>query len=496
MKMSYQIIYVYMFVFSFVANAKEINVKIPIEDKSNIELVAKQGDFTISGWDENFVNLYGETYRDAEVETGNSILRLILNSTDVDTENDKLEIKIPRNRDVKIVANDANFSINNLEARFDGITESGDMDVNNFNSELLITSVDGDVNVKESSGDFTIETINGDITILNSRGVADIKSISGNQTVEADLRTISSSNVSGESIFKLNTLEKFNLNNVNGNSSVISAISSGANVKMQSVTGDLRLSVPELTSAKFSLQSFQNGSIHNTLKDKVTTFESNDSAEIFSLSDASGNVELGTMDGRIEVGSSELTYSQPEDDSYDWSSVDSSILDFAYVNPNINFMDYQEVFIKQPEIHFDESWVKEYGENKTKTYRERIAIDYAESFKKAIVDKFSNDLNLKISNERGEGVLVIIPKVIELYIDKPETVDTRNVFSVTSAGKAKIDFVIYSSKDEAILSLITDKRSTSKPSGIPDTNLRTMNYRAFNTLFNSWAEDIVKVLGK
>jgi hypothetical protein len=264
---------------------------------------------------------------------------------------------------------------------------------------------------------------------------------------------------------------------------------------MQSVKGNVELLVPESTSARFSLQSHQGGSINNTLTGELDTPSKADGPQTFALADASASVTINTMDGNIIVGHQKAADSEFGDENYDWSSVDTSLLNFAFVNPNYNIFDYQEIFIKQPEIHFDPSWEKKYTKDKKGLYRERIADEYSNLLKLAIREHFSQDKHFKIVTQRSKNALVIIPKVLELYIDDPGTVKISDMLSATRAGNARIDLVIFSPRDNSILALFMDKRSTVRPGGIPIPKSRVRNSRAFSRLFDDWIEDMIKLLG-
>lgn len=489
---------IFICLLSSLSSAKEVDVKIPIQADENITFVAKQGLFSVSAWSENFLSLSGEASEDIYFERENSELVLTLNSDDVLAEYDKLNIKIPDNTQVNVTTNNADFLFNGLNARLDGSTESGDIEITNFNSDLSVTSIDGHVKVEDSSGDFRINTVNGDITIINSRGVADIQSVSGNQNINADLRSVSSSNVSGQSLFKLRTTEKLNLSNVNGDSSVETAVSAAANIQMRSVKGSLSLLVPETTSAKFSIQSHKGGRIHNAIESPINVLDSNDSAQIFTLADASSSIAMNTMDGDIKVATQVVgtnDYAEEYSD-FDWSSVDTGILDFAFINPNYNVLDYKKVYIKPVEVHFSPRWEEKFSRGSFRSYRERIVNSYSELLEKAISDRFSRGTHFEISDQRGEDVLVIIPKIIDLYIDNPDSVQIIESFITTSAGNAKIDLVLYSPKDESMLGLFMDKRSTAVPNIISASNLRAINTRAFSRLFDDWAKDIVSLLSR
>lgn len=487
---------IFVLTLSLACDAKDISENIPIEQHENIEIFSKHGMFSVSGWNKNFVNITGQTNDDIQVERKKTTLVLNLNSVDSSTSSDTLEIKIPSNKKISVSSNNANFSFNGLNPR---PTETADVDnhqAHKLDPDISVITVDGNVSITNSSGDFNIQTINGDIDISSSKGAANIRTISGHQRVNADFRSVSSSNVSGQSIYKLRTLDKLNLSNVNGTTIVESAVSQGASIQMQSVKGNVELLVPESTSARFSLQSHQGGSIKNTLKGKLDTLSNDTDTQVFALADASASVTINTMDGGISVGYQKAVVSDYDDQSYDWSLVDTNLLNFAFINPNYKIFDYQEIFIKQPEIHFDPSWEEKYGTGEKGHYQQRITLNYANLLKAAIAKTFSQDNRFKIVDQRNENALVIIPKVLELYIEDPETVEIRDVLVAARAGNAKIDLVIFSPSDQSVLALFMDKRSTDRPRGLAIPQARLRNSRAFSQLFNDWTEDIVKVLDK
>ena len=481
-----------VYVLSSISNAKEIDLKIPVKEHETIQINAEQGAFSVSGWNENFIELTGMANEDVHFESKELTLVLQLNSNQPLTAQDNLEIKVPSDKEVSITANNADFILSGLKPQLINKPDSKNNQLTRDSPNIEFSSVDGSISVVNSSGNFTINTINGDISILESRGIASIKSFSGNQNVEADLRDVTSSNVSGKSSYKLRTIEKLNLNNVNGDSVVESAISPAASVQMRSVKGNVQLLVPEETSAKFSLQSHQGGQVRNEIIE-VPDVDNNPNKKNFILGDASANVSINTMSGSISILSQKAIASQYVDENYDWSAVDTSILKFAFINPKHSIFNHKEIFIKQPEIHFDPKWEVKFGKGITNSYKETTSADYASLLKKAVANKFSRDMQFEIVEERTDNSLVIIPKVLDLYIDFPDTVAIRDVVTSRPAGSAKIDLVIYSPSDKAILALVVDKRTTANPKGNDGS---VINRRAFSELFNDWARDIVKVLEK
>lgn len=480
---------------SLISNAKKVDIDLPIQGHEHIQISANQGSFAVLGWNKDYVKISGQLSNDLVVNNKGRKLKLALNSDKKSSPSDTLTINIPSTKKITANSDIANFSLININPQPKSENESDQ--AHSLGPNISIESIDGSVDVKNSSGNFNISTVNGDIDISNSRGMANIRSVSGNQKVNADFRTIASSNVSGQSSYKLNTLEKLNLNNVNGASSIESSISAGASIQIQSVSGDVELLIPETTSARFSLKSHQGGMITNSLKEGANLQDDTKSDHtIFTLDQASASISIDTLSGNINIAPKKSQFKINDDQAYDWSSVDTGILNFAFINPNHNIFDHKEIFIKQPEVHFDENWLKKYGKETTKQFQERITDEYAASLKRAVADKFSKNSHFTIIEQRKEGALVIIPKVFELYIDNPQVVGITDMMIATPAGNAKIDLVIFSPTDNSILALFMDKRSTGKPESIGAFRPKATNRRAFSKLFNNWAKDMMTLLSQ
>ena len=475
--------------------AGEISEQIPLEDIKRIEFSAKRGDFSLSGWSQKHVDVTGKANDGFQYDIKGSTLKLLVNTAESASTQDRLHLQVPSDKEFIFVTEEGNFSINGIEASINGSTQSGNVEVSNVNSELSITTIDGYVRIQESSGDFNVTTVNGEIDIENSRGTADLKTVSGDQNISADLRFVTSSNLSGSSNLKLETVEKLKLNNVNGDSKVESAISKGASIQMQSLKGNLTLLVPGDTAAEFILEAHDGGQISNALRETDSDARAGSTkAESFILGDGSANVVMNTTQGDIVLASRKNSNSNSQQQEFDWASVDTSVLDFAYINPDYEVLGYEQFYIKPPEITFDPRWKTKFGDNTL--YRETIARDYSEILVRAIAETFERETNLKFSEKRGENILVIIPKVQELYIDDPDIKGASDTFTRNAAGTAKLDLVIYSPRDQTVLSLILDKRSTARPGVSTSTRVRSKNALAFRRLFNDWMSDIVRVIEK
>jgi len=187
-------------------------------------------------------------------------------------------------------------------------------------------------------------------------------------------------------------------------------------------------------------------------------------------------------------------HQQKFEEHFNWQDVHNNILDFAYINSQHDIREYKKVFINTPEVTFQSHWLNEHGDFKTAGYRQRVAQEYSELLVKAISKHLVNDMGLQISTQRGSDVLVVLPKLLDIYIDHPDLGGVQDVLLVNPAGKAKLDLIMYSPKDEAVLAYIEDTRGTGDPKVIVPSKPRTINTRAFAKLFNEWSQDIVQVM--
>ena len=146
------VVSILVFTLSLTSSAKEIEVKIPLQENENIEIVAKYGTFSVSGWAQNVVNISGQASEDIRVQRENSTIVLSLNDAKPSSANDKLVIKVPADRKLSVTSNNADFSFDGLNPRVVNASDQSKPQADKFDSDVSIASVDGDVNLKNSSG--------------------------------------------------------------------------------------------------------------------------------------------------------------------------------------------------------------------------------------------------------------------------------------------------------------------------------------------------------
>jgi len=251
--------------------------------------------------------------------------------------------------------------------------------------------------------------------------------------------------------------------------------------------------IPENSSARVSLQAHNHGLISNGFGQSPP----DEAKQLnFDLANATASISMNTLDGKIEIAPGAPEQAAQTQDTFDWSSVDTSILDFAYMDSDYSILDFDSIYIKTPVVEFDPRWLKEYGNETTQSYRDRIVKEYSDILERKIEDIFTKKTDLTVVKTRVDDVLVLFPKVVNLFIATPDRDGIGDIITTTPAGNAEIDLVVFSSEHQAILGLFMDKRSTGKSLSVGPSKRRTINTREFEQLFDHWLKDIIKVIKK
>jgi len=184
-----------------------------------------------------------------------------------------------------------------------------------------------------------------------------------------------------------------------------------------------------------------------------------------------------------------------KDQKFDWDHVDKGVFDFAYVNPDVSLSKYTEVYISDPKVSFDDTWLNEYREA-SKTYRKRIKKAYGENFKEALIKAIEKKTKFKVVSKKTADTLVIIPKIEKLDIKTPDLSGHKESL-VKFAGFAVADVTVFSPKDKAVAALFVDKRNTPPfTSSEAISKIRNSNERSFAKLFGKWSKNIAEAVSK
>jgi len=147
------------------------------------------------------------------------------------------------------------------------------------------------------------ESISAGLELSKLEGTIDLESISGEIEVEGAIPEASLASVSGA--IKLNStgpLEEGEFETVSGSIRVRAALAPGADLSLESVSGDVTLSVPANTSAEFEVETFS-GRIDNAFgpeAQRTSDYAPGKELE-FSTGGGDADVKIESFSGRVEI---------------------------------------------------------------------------------------------------------------------------------------------------------------------------------------------------
>ena len=165
----------------------DIRKEFTISEGKTLDINLKSGgSIEISGWDKELasirVNFRNCDPDDFDFDKKSSEIRIRSDyKRRVNRSNIKMNIKIPRNFDIKIKTIGGSVYINNIHGNISGRTAGGELNLKNLNGEINFTSGGGSVIIKDSKLDGRVSTGGGSVLVENVEG--DIKATSGGGNV-------------------------------------------------------------------------------------------------------------------------------------------------------------------------------------------------------------------------------------------------------------------------------------------------------------------------
>jgi len=230
----------------------------PISETRSVDATARidisnvRGSVTISGWDQNRVEITGT------LGTGSKGLsvtgegpRLVVKveapeqsgwfnwGSSSRMEDSILDIRVPREAELKIETVSAEVSVNGTAGRLlDVDSVSGKIRLDSTARELEIGSISGTIEISGKGERAHVETVSGDIDMRSNRDKLKLETVSGNITVAtASYREFSGSSVSGDI-------------------SLTGSPTADARLDVDTMSGDIRVDFPTSVSARVSAETF------------------------------------------------------------------------------------------------------------------------------------------------------------------------------------------------------------------------------------------------
>jgi Protein of unknown function (DUF3313) len=174
-------------------------------------------------------------------------------------------------------------------------------------------------------------------------------------------------------------------------------------------------------------------------------------------------------------------------------------IDLAYARPGATLAAYNRVKLEPVEVAFHKDW-----DPKRTGSRLKITADERENIRtgvaKIVHDEFVKELhaksNYKVVDESGPNVLRVKAKIVNLYVNAPDTGTTGRSRTYTlSAGEMTILAELYDSETGQVLARIVDRREARNTPMLTLSN-SVVNAREAQDIASSWARILRNGLDK
>lgn len=166
-------------------------------------------------------------------------------------------------------------------------------------------------------------------------------------------------------------------------------------------------------------------------------------------------------------------------------------IDLAFARPGATLATYHQVIIEPIEVTFHRNWNPTRGRSRIRVSaaeRENISAGVA----KIVYDEFVRALQGKSSylvvNEAGPGVLRVKAKIINLFVNAPNTASagTSRVYTV-SAGEMTLFAELYDSETGQLLARVADRRAARNSPTLTLSN-SVVNADEARSVASIWAQ--------
>jgi len=202
------------------------------------------GYIKITAWERNEVRISGDLGDDVEkleiVESSSGLevrVRNRKNQRRVDESH--LDLQIPASASVEAESVSADITVQGLH-----------------NASLVLNSVSGDQSIDADTDRLEIESVSGDVVFRGHAPRASVETVSGEIEVRGIAGEIRLSTVSGDVEITGNQIDRGRFETVSGDLDLQLDVTAGGRLNVQSMSGDVRLALPATQEAEFTAQTY------------------------------------------------------------------------------------------------------------------------------------------------------------------------------------------------------------------------------------------------
>lgn len=270
-----------------------VDLRLDADPQSKVRIDIVRGEVSVEGWDENAVRVQG-TRDDKSKEfiferDGREILiedELKSRSGIGNGDGTIITVFVPRGSSVEMD------------------TVSAGQTVKDVNGGVRLESVSGDVGARALRNGAAIGSVSGDVVLSGATGEVRLESVSGDIEADVDTTRLDVETVSGDAVVRnAGAVERLEASTVSGDLDVHTALAADGEASLESVSGDITLTLRDNVDARFYVETGPGGDIENGLSDQRPQRERYVGAESLEmrLGQGSADVEASVVTGTISL---------------------------------------------------------------------------------------------------------------------------------------------------------------------------------------------------
>ena len=256
-----------------------------------------KGEVRVTGWNQNRVQVdgtLGEGARPLQISGDAHALEIRVEpagtnsgwfgfSRDSEMGPSVLDVHVPHAAALQVHVVSAPVDVTGVDGRSLGVnTVSGRVHLAARAGAVKVDSVSGEVNLEGSADGLDVQTVSGDVQAAT---------LNGNLTAQT---------VSGDLLLRGHALNRVNLGTVSGTLQLDAALAPAASWKIDSMSGDVRLTLPENTSAQIKADTFS-GDLRSDFGTPKEPEHGPGSSLDVRLGAGAGKINIETFSGDLRV---------------------------------------------------------------------------------------------------------------------------------------------------------------------------------------------------
>lgn len=289
-KHQYLMLFAMMFCCSdMVLAGEKVSQAVDADSEGTLYIENTRGHLHIQGWDKPQILVEGELDDAARKlifkrKGRKAVVKVLMNEGRHHGHGSKLKIFVPVHTRLLFKGVNTHYSVSNVIAKLEGKTINGSMSLKDVHSKIMLSSVSGKVKVRDSSGVLLVDSVSAKVDLDGRYDLVKLKSMSGKVMVNID---------------EINVLK---VENVSGDTAINGELQNNAQVRLNSVSGDIHYVANGRFNGECQIASQFGGKIMNYLtKDKPWKEQLQKRKLQFVSGDGSGKLMMNTISGTVTL---------------------------------------------------------------------------------------------------------------------------------------------------------------------------------------------------